>query len=255
MHTPSLRHGRTGWMRTAWPLLTALLLAACAGGPGADRLSSTDPNIQMGRAALAGGAPALALNAGTTVLNEHPRDPEGLALQADALSALGRGNEAVPVYRQLLALDPKSVNGHIGLGRVLLASDPAEAEREFLIVLTLAPDTAVAANNLGIARDLQGHHLEAQAAYRRALGLAPSLQAASVNLALSLGMSGHAADAVPLLRPLVEASSADAKLRQNLAAALAMSGQRDSAARLLSRDMAPNEVQAALDRFVALTKE
>ena len=41
----------------------------------------------------------------------------------------------------------------------------------------------------------------------------------------------------------------------NLAAALAMSGQRDSAARLLSRDMAPNDVQAALDRFVALTKE
>ena len=68
-------------------------------------------------------------------------------------------------------------------------------------------------------------------------------------------MSGRAAEAVPLLRPLVEASNGDAKLRQNLAAALAMSGQRDSAARLLSRDMAPNEVQAALDRFVALTKE
>ena len=43
-------------------------------------------------------------------------------------------------------------------------------------MLTLAPDTAVAANNLGIARDLQGHHPEAQAAYRRALGLAHGLE-------------------------------------------------------------------------------
>lgn len=239
-------------LRKCLPLAAVLLLAACAGG---DRQASLDPNIHMGRAALSGGEPSLALNAGTTVLKEHPRDPEGLALQADALAALGRGAEAIPVYRQLLALDPKSVNGHIGLGRVLLGTDAVEAEQEFLAVLALAPDTAVAANNLGIARDLQGHHPEAQAAYRRALGLAPSMQAASVNLALSLSMSGHAAEAVPLLRPLAEGPNSDAKMRQNLAAALAMSGQRASAARLLSRDLAAPDVQAALDRFDALAKE
>lgn len=245
----------SGLIRKSWPLAAALLLAACAGGPGADRQANLDPNIQMGRAALAGGAPALALNAGATVLKERPHDPEGLALQADALSALGRAAEAVPVYRQLLALDPKSVNGHIGLGRVLLGSDADLAEQEFLAVLALAPDTAIAANNLGIARDLQGHHADAQVAYRQALGLAPSMQAASVNLALSLSLSGHAAEAVPLLRPLADGPNADPKLRQNLAAALAMSGQRENAAKLLSRDMSPQDVELALARFVALARE
>ena len=237
------------------PLLLAASLAACSSGPSTDRLVSADPNVQMGRSALAGGAPALALNAGANVLKGKPHDPEGLALQANALAALGRPGEAIPVYRQLLALEPRSVNGHIGIGRVLLSSDPKEAEQHFLAALAEAPDTAIAANNLGIARDLLGHHVEAQAAYRKALGLAPSMQAASVNLALSLSVSGHAAEAVPLLRPLAEGPNADPKLRQNLAAVLAMSGQRNSAAQLLSRDMTPQEVDAALDRFVALAKE
>ncbi len=245
----------TGLIVKSWPLALAFLLAACGQGAQGDLQASQDPNILMGRAALSGGAPALALNAGATVLKQHPGDPDGLALQADALSAMGRGAEAVPVYRQLLALDPKSVNAHIGLGRVLLATDAAAAETEFLAVLAVAPDTAIAANDLGIARDLQGHHEDAQIAYRRALGLAPSLQAASINLALSLSVSGHAAEAVPMLRPLAEAPGADAKLRQNLAVALAMSGQRKSAEQLLSRDMPPQEVQIALDHFVALAPQ
>ena len=245
---------KAGLMAKSWPIALALLLAACGHVPG-DQQASQDPNIRMGRAALSGGAPTLALNAGATVLKEHPRDPDGLALQADALSAMGRGAEAIPVYRQLLAIDPKSVNAHIGLGRVLLATDAAAAETEFLAVLATAPDTAIAANDLGIARDLQGHHGDAQIAYRRALGLAPSMQAASVNLALSLSVSGHAAEAVPMLRPLAEAPNADAKVRQNLAVALAMSGQRASAMQLLARDMPPRDVEIALDHFVALAQQ
>ena len=67
MQTQSRRYGGTRWMQSA-SLLAVLLLAACAGGAPGDRLGSNDPNIQMGRAALSGGAPALALNAGTTVL-------------------------------------------------------------------------------------------------------------------------------------------------------------------------------------------
>ena len=240
-------------LKSTLPLMLITALAACSGG--ADRLTGGDTtSVQMGRAALAGGAPAIALQVGAGMLKDRPLDPEALALQADALSALGRGAEAIPVYRHLLALDPNSVNAHIGLGRVLLASDAAAAEGEFLAVLAQAPNTPIAANNLGIARDLQGRHTEAQAAYRSALGMAPSMQAASVNLALSLSVSGRAAEAIPLLRPLAEAPSADAKTRQDLAVALAMAGDRAGAARLLGRDMPPAEVEIALRHFVALAK-
>ncbi len=245
-------------LKASLPVMLSALLAACSGSAERQLLGSlsgsTDTNVQMGRAALAGGAPAIALQVGAGMLKDRPQDPEALALQADALSALGRGAEAVPVYRQLLALDPNSINAHIGLGRVLLATDAEAAEGEFLAVLAKAPNTPIAANNLGIARDLQGRHVEAQAAYRSALGMAPSMQAASVNLALSLSVSGRAAEAVPLLRPLAEAPTADAKTRQDLAVALAMAGDRAGAARLLGRDMPPAEVEVALRHFVALAK-
>jgi len=239
-------------LKSTLPLMLVTALAACSGG--ADRLAGGDSTVQMGRAALSGGAPAIALQVGAGMLKDHPQDADALALQADALSALGRGAEAVPVYRQLLALDPHSVNAHIGLGRVLMGTDAAAAENEFLAVLAEAPNTPIAANNLGIARDLQGRHAEAQAAYRSALGMAPSMQAASVNLALSLSVSGRPAEAIPLLRPLAEAPSADAKTRQDLAVALAMAGDRAAAARLLGQDMSPDDVEVALRQFVALAK-
>ena len=60
--------------RCGIPLMLAATLAACSSGPSTDRQVSADPNVQMGRAALAGGAPALALNAGANVLKEKPRD-------------------------------------------------------------------------------------------------------------------------------------------------------------------------------------
>jgi Flp pilus assembly protein TadD len=239
-------------LKSTLPLMLVTVLAACSGG--ADRVAGGGTSAQMGRAALAGGAPAIALQVGAGMLKDHPQDPEALALQADALSALGRSAEAVPVYRALLVLDPNAINAHIGLGRVLMGTDAAAAEHEFLAVLAKAPNTPIAANNLGIARDLQGRHAEAQVAYRSALGMAPSMQAASVNLALSLSVSGRAAEAIPLLRPLAEAPSADTKTRQDLAVALAMAGDRAAAARLLGRDMSPAEVEVALRQFVALAK-
>ena len=49
----------------------------------------------------------------------------------------------------------------------------------------------MALNDLGIARDLQGRHTDAQMAYRQALGISPEMSAAQVNLALSLAMGGQ----------------------------------------------------------------
>src|SRR5271169_5263780 len=81
------------------------------------------------------------------------------------------------------------------LGRILLRTDPARAEHVFLAALAGSPRNADMLNNLGVARDLQGHHAEAQAAYRKALSVEPSLRAARINLALSLALSGKGSDA------------------------------------------------------------
>jgi Flp pilus assembly protein TadD len=179
-------------------------------------------------------------------------DPDALLLRADALGALGRGAEAVPIFRRVLEVAPSSVGARLGLGRALLAVDAAEAERQFVAVLAADPKNAAAANNLGIARDLQNRHAEAQLAYRRALTMAPAMQAAAVNLALSLGLSGQTAEAIPLLRPLAQAPGAAVKVRHDMAAVLAMAGERGSAAQMLAVDLPDREVQQALGVFSAL---
>jgi cytoskeleton protein RodZ len=105
---------------------------------------------------------------------------------------------------------------------------------------------------MGIARDLQGRHVQAQAAYGRALGSVPDLRAAEVNLALSMAMSGRAEEAVQRLRSLAADPNASPRLRHDLAAALAMANHPDEAARLLRGDLRPEEIDQAIAGYRAL---
>lgn len=233
------------------PLALLLALAAC-GAPPSTSTASADPAASVGRAALDSGSPELAMQVSENLLRANPMDTQALLLRADALSALGRAAEAMPIYHQIIAADPRSVPAKLGLGRALLAVDAAAAETMFLAVLDADPKNAPAANNLGIARDLQNRHAEAQIAYRRALAMAPAMQAAAVNLALSLGLSGQTAEALPLLRPIAQAPGAAPRVRHDLAAVLAMAGERGSAAKMLSPDMSQPQVEKALGMYAAL---
>lgn len=231
-------------------LALLVLLAGCGQAP--QQISSAPPGINVGRAALDGGVADVALQVASTILAHSPNDPQALLLRADALATEGKTGEATATYRQVIALDPKSVPARLGLGRGLLAENAAAAEAMFAAVLETDPGNAAAANNLGIARDLQNHHEQAQDAYRHALALAPSMQAAAVNLALSLGLSGQTEAAIPLLRPIAQSPSAPPRVRQDLAAVLAMAGDRPAAQAMLSADMSAPDVQTALDVFTAL---
>lgn len=200
---------------------------------------------------MRGGSPELALQISTNVLAQYPGNEAALLTQGEALTALGRAAEARTSFEQALAANPSSVGGHIGLGRLLLATDPVAAEGMFLDALQHEPRNAVAFNDLGIARDLQGRHTDAQAAYRQALGVAPDMTAAQVNLALSLAMSGQSSDAVRLMRPLASNPDASKQMRHDLAAVLTMSGDTAGAEHILSQDLPPNEVQQALNDFAS----
>ena len=77
------------------------------------------------------------------------------------------------------------------LAGLLVQFDPSAAEAAFTAVIAQEPNNIAALSNLGIARDLQGHHAEAQDAYRRALVAAPETADVKVNLDLSLALSGQ----------------------------------------------------------------
>jgi Flp pilus assembly protein TadD len=148
--------------------------------------------------ALKGGSPEIALQIANNVLAQNPGNGSALATKGEALTALGHPEEAAIAFSQVPPRDPASVSAQIGLGRIRLASDPVAAEAAFLGALSQDPRNGVALNDLGIARDLQGRHTDAQTAYRSALGVDPDMRAAQVNLALSLAMSGQSRDAVQL---------------------------------------------------------
>lgn len=225
------------------------LLAGC--GSGGSGLSLGRPGVDVARAALRGGSPQLALQITNDLLTRQPDDDQALLLQADALTDLGQFNAAALDYTKVLKQDPTSINAYIGLGRLRLPTDPAGAEALFLEALQHDPRNTAALNDLGVARDLLGHHSMAQRAYSRALGINPELHAAQVNMALSFAISGDSNRALNLLQPLVYRPDASRKLRHDLAAVLAMGGKKAEAERILSADLTPEQIQQALADYVA----
>jgi Flp pilus assembly protein TadD len=214
-------------------------------------LRGGEPGIDVAQAALKSGSPDIALQIAGNVLAKFPENETALITQGDALTALGRLDEAAASFTRVLQRNSASVDAQIGLGRIKLASDPVAAEVLFLQALQHEPRNAVALNNLGIARDLQRHHADAQVAYRQALAANPGMSAAQVNLALSLAMGGRPRDAIQLLRPLASDPGASRQFRHDLAAVLVMSGDKAEAERILSKDLPPAEVQQAMEAYAA----
>ena len=159
---------------------------------------------------------------------------------------------AEQAYRAVLAIDPVSTRGEIGLGRVLLQTDPIAAEAAFLHALQREPRNVTALNNLGVARDMQERHAEAQLAYRQALDLAPDNAATLASLGLSLALSGDAATGVRILRPLARDPAAPARVRDDLAVALTLAGDTSGAERALGSDLSQPETATAIAGYRAL---
>lgn len=233
----------------ATALAVALALAACSQTTTA--LGTGQPGLATAHAALGTGALDLAL-AICARLATASRSAEALACQGDALTQLHRLNEADTAYTDALVLDPKSVSALLGLARLRLASDAKRAEELLLLALAQRPREAAALNDLGIARDLQGRHTDAQKAYGEAIAANPDMRAAQVNLALSMALSGHPDEAARRLLPLAGGPDATVRERHDLAAVLAMAGRTAEAAHLLSPDLQGAELDAAIAGYRAL---
>jgi Flp pilus assembly protein TadD len=227
-------------------VLCVLALAAC--GSTTTGLSPDKRTLDMARAALRGGSPQTTLQILADASSRGaPVSVAALVLQGDALTALGRPDEAQIAYDSALKQNTKAVGALIGLGRLKLGSDPAAAETYFLAATQADPNSGPGWNNLGIARDLQGHHEGAQIAYRQCLGIDPQNSAAVVNLALSLAMGGRADEGVRILGPLATSANASVKMRHDYAVTLALAGRQGEAEEILSADLSPEEVRQALD--------
>ncbi len=227
------------------PVLAALLLGAC--GVGASPEASRKANGNIADIALNAGSPDVALRLSDEVLAKQPADADALVRRGQALTDLGQLDQARESLHRAVSMQPDNARALVALGRVELPVDPAAAEAAFEAALKQDSHSAIALNNLGIARDLQGHHVAAEAAYRSAITIQPNMTAAQVNLALCLAMRGQGMDAIRVIQPLADAQDATAKIKQDYAAVLAMAGQRQAAERILSTTLAANDIPSALD--------
>lgn len=124
-----------------------------------------------------------------------PSDYDSRARLVDAiLRAHPVSDEAVPYYRQMAALQPRSAEPLIGLG--LLYQRQAEAaplsvtKQEKLLLALQAlqqavrhdPRSAIAYNNLGVTHERRGEMADAITAYKKAALLDPGLTDARQNL-------------------------------------------------------------------------
>ncbi|NPD69195.1 tetratricopeptide repeat protein [Lichenicola cladoniae] len=247
--------------------LGMLALTGCANGgrqPAAGRLG-----LGLADSALAGGAPSLALQVSKAVLARNPNDVPALLRRGDAYYQLGDYPRAAASYRQALTLHVRSVPALMGLGRVALATSPAEASARFSEVLALEPTNQAAMSNRGVALDLSGLHAEAQDDYRRAIALAHAdaargievgadsgaLAATQVDLAVSMAISGQPAAAVRILQPIASSPDASPRVRQDLAMALALDDRADDAARLLLTQMSQSQARSAMSGYQALRED
>ena len=238
-------------IRPVFALLLAPLLAV-GGCSATDSLYAGQPSIDTARVALASGSRELALNICSGLHARRPDDAPINVCLGDALASLGRNAEAIGAYDQALRSDPKSAGAKIGLGRLALGTDPKRAEALFLDALTSDPRNAAALTDLGISRDLQGRHADAQTAYGEAIAAAPDLRAPQVNLALSMAMSGRAGEAVRIMRPIATRADATERERHDYAAVLAMDGKTAEAAVVLRPDLGGSDVDAAVSGYQAL---
>jgi Flp pilus assembly protein TadD len=150
----------------------------------------------------------------------------------------------LPILGACAGATPRDISMHteheadltaqLALGRILLHTDPARAEQVFQAVLADSPRNADILNDLGVARDLQGHHAEAQAAYREALSAAPTLRAARINLGLSLALTGDSANALTTVQPIAATPSSAGAEQADVAAINSLAGA--SLARRLPKD-------------------
>jgi Flp pilus assembly protein TadD len=231
-------------------LFVAASLSACAqlqSTSHAPELSQNNSSsLLAARKALSEGEAATSLSIAHGVLSMRPNDVAATVAEGDADAQLGNRHTADMEYRHALQLDPTNAGAHLGLGKLMMATNAHAAELTFREVLASNPSNPAALTDLGVALDLQERHQEAQANYKAAMDIDPNLTSARVDMAVSLAISGDPDKAESLLRDASESGAMPARVRADYALAEVMAGHPEDAAQTLQADLSKDEAKASV---------
>jgi Flp pilus assembly protein TadD len=162
------------------------------------------------------------------------------------LSEKHQFEQAVPVWKKAVELNPDDPRAHNNLGAALVETGhPEDALAEYHRSLELNDQSSQAHNNLGSLMAQQGRMDEAMAEFQKAVELNPDNGRAHCNLGAALSEKGRTEEALDHLRKGVSLEPKFADGQNNLGAALARAGALDEAVEHIARavEMAPQAVE------------
>jgi Flp pilus assembly protein TadD len=210
---------RFGTAVSALALTTMLAGCAAPSFKSASHVNSAKANMAYGlraQMALESGDFTSAIDLAEKAVEASPSDATVRGLLANAYFAGGRFASAEAAYGDTLALSP--AQPQVALKRAL---------------------TQIA----------QGKNAEALSGLESARYF---LDAADYGLAVAL--AGQPSEAIAVLEPAARAQGADPRVRQNLALAYALSGDWTAARTIAAQDLAPDQVDARVQQWMALAK-
>src|SRR5215471_9182173 len=193
-----------------------------------DRVPDWHYNLAFALSALGRGAEAIAHYRKAVALK--PDYVEAHMNLGNALKAEGQTDPAIACYRQVIALRPGAMEAHYNVANVFAEQGRwAEAAEAYERALVLKPDLAQAHTNLGIVLAAQAKLGEAAARHRQALALDPNLVEAHVNLGKVLAEKDRREEAVACYRRALAIDPNHAAAHNNLGVILMADGKLDAA--------------------------
>ena len=165
-------------------------------------------------------------------LSAFPGDIESRHLLGEAYMAQGRIEEALTVFRQVIAIDSSYAPAHYGLGAALHYKNELQAAIEaYERACELQPDMVGAFADLGQAYHQLRDYERAIAAYRRALVLQSGMQAVRTKLGMACAQRGDLDQAVEAFKMVLNVDPTLVEARDALAQVYAAQGQYAAAIR------------------------
>ncbi len=146
------------------------------------------------------------------------------------LHLAGRVQEAEPIYRQVLDIDPDHADANHLLGGLAHQAGYHEQARELISrAIAAAPNQSLYHFNLGTALQELGRLEDALASYQKALAIEPSFADAHNYLGVVLGSLGRMGDAVASYQKALAIKPDFADAHRNLGATLRKMGRLEDA--------------------------
>ncbi|HEY7817837.1 MAG TPA: tetratricopeptide repeat protein, partial [Vicinamibacteria bacterium] len=179
---------------------------------------------------------AKAIDGALAVLDEDPTNLLALELLAGARADAGEREEAIEIYRRILAIDESRPLSHVLFGNLLWqAGDLKGAEDAFRAALERDPDYARAHRRLGELYFTRGETEKALASFSRAGELGSGDVETRLGIARSLKAKGDMGSAMKELEELHARYPHDPEILAEYAGTLAQRGEADRALTLLAK--------------------